>query len=46
MRLVTMKSSTSQTTAKVVVCCVDLGLPRRNLNLDEASVCQLPFECL
>ena len=33
MRLVTMKSSTSQTTAKVVVCCVRFGVAAAEFEL-------------
>ena len=46
MRLVTMKFSASQTTAKVVdQLCTGLGLPRRDLNLNEGASLG-PQDCL
>ena len=46
MRLVTMKFSASQTTAKVVdQLCAGLGLPRRDLNLNEGASLG-PQDCL
>ncbi|WP_279125073.1 flavodoxin family protein [Holdemania filiformis] len=46
MRLVTMKFSASQTTAKVVdQLCAGLGLPRRDLNLNESASLG-PQDCL